>query len=327
MNMLKKRNRSVGSIKNELLQKAREAMLSAVQIYNNPSIQFKSETYIVLSIIAWTYLLHAFYRKRKIDYSYYQVSSAGRKIHDKTKHGAIKHWELERCLDEKECPLHEDVKQNLKFLIGIRHEIEHQMTSKIDDAISGRFQACCINFDRFITSEFGVKFTIRKYLSVSLQFSSLTEPQVKQLQDMTDLPQNIQSFIKKFDDDLPQEVYDSPSYAYRVFFVEKNVNHKGQADKVISFISADSPEAEGLNKSYCVIKERERQKYLPKQIVDMMKKEGFKKINYHHFTCCWKAVDGKNPKNKLGIMIGDRTWFWYEGIIPIIREYCQKNEL
>ena len=78
--MAVKRHRSVGSIKNELLQKSREAMLSAVQIYNNPSIQFKSETYIVLSIIAWTYLLHAYYRKEKIDYSYYKLSPKGRAV-------------------------------------------------------------------------------------------------------------------------------------------------------------------------------------------------------------------------------------------------------
>lgn len=325
--MAKKRNRHVGSIKNELLQKAKEAMLSAVQIYNNPNIQFKSETYIVLSIIAWTYLLHAYYRKEKIDYSYFKKTSGGRKIYDKTKHGAIKHWELERCLDDKNCPLKNDVRQNLKFLIGIRHEIEHQMTSKMDDAISAKFQACCINFDRFARDEFGSKYGIRDYLSVSLQFSSLSEPQIKQLQEMTDLPKNIQSYVRDFDENLPNAIYESPNYAYRVFFVEKIVNHKGQADQVISYISADSPEAEGLNKSYCVIKERERQKYLPKQIVAMMQKEGFKKLNMHHFVCCWKEIDGKNPNKKLGVMIGDRTWYWYEGIIQHVREYCQKNNL
>jgi hypothetical protein len=325
--MVKKRNRKVGSIKNELLQKAKEAMLSAVQIYNNPSIQFKSETYIVLSIIAWTYLLHAYYRKEKIDYSYFKKTAGGRKSYDRTKYGAIKHWELERCLDEKKCPLQDDVKQNLKFLIGIRHEIEHQMTSKIDNAISGKFQACCINFDRFVITEFGSKYSIRDHLSVSLQFSSLSEPQIKQLQEMTDLPKNIESYIKDFDENLSDSIYKSPSYSYRVFFVEKTVNHKGQADQVISFIAADSPEAEDLNKTYCVIKEQERKKYLPKQIVKMMQDEGFKKLNMHHFVRCWKEIDGKNPKNKFGVMIGDSTWYWYESFIPYVRKYCQKNGL
>ena len=42
------RIRRVGSVKQELLQKSKEAALSAVQIFNNPNISFKAETYIVL---------------------------------------------------------------------------------------------------------------------------------------------------------------------------------------------------------------------------------------------------------------------------------------
>lgn len=37
--------------KTELLIKSREAMMSAVQLYNNPQITFKSETFITLAII------------------------------------------------------------------------------------------------------------------------------------------------------------------------------------------------------------------------------------------------------------------------------------
>lgn len=62
---MNKRIRRVGSIKSELLKKSREAALAAVQIFNNPNISFKSESYVVLMIIAWTYLLHAYFRARK----------------------------------------------------------------------------------------------------------------------------------------------------------------------------------------------------------------------------------------------------------------------
>ena len=67
---MNKRNRRVGSIKNELIAKSREAALAAVQIFNSPTFCFKSESYIVLMIIAWTYLLHAYYRREKIEYRY-----------------------------------------------------------------------------------------------------------------------------------------------------------------------------------------------------------------------------------------------------------------
>ena len=69
--MAKKRLRRLYSVTNELLTKSREAALSAVQIFNNPLIQFKSESFIVLMIIAWTYLLHAYYRKSGIEYRYF----------------------------------------------------------------------------------------------------------------------------------------------------------------------------------------------------------------------------------------------------------------
>ena len=64
------RIRTCGSFKIQLIKKSRESALSAVQIFNNPNILFKSETYIVLMIIAWTYLLHAYFKDKKIDYRY-----------------------------------------------------------------------------------------------------------------------------------------------------------------------------------------------------------------------------------------------------------------
>ena len=114
-------------------------MLTAVQIFNNPNIQFKSESYIVLANIAWTYLLHAYFRSNKIEYRYYEQHGQRKKF-DKTKRGAYKYWELERCLNDDNCPIDNVAKSNLKFLIGLRHEIEHQMTTRIDNYLSARFQ-------------------------------------------------------------------------------------------------------------------------------------------------------------------------------------------
>ena len=66
--MTVKRKRRVFSKKNELVEKSREAALTAVGVFNNPLVTFKSETFIVLMNIAWTYLLHAYYRDQNIEY-------------------------------------------------------------------------------------------------------------------------------------------------------------------------------------------------------------------------------------------------------------------
>lgn len=85
-----KRVRRLFSVKEELLKKSREAALAAVQVFNNPNVTFKSETYVVLMNIAWTYLLHAFYRAEKVDYRY-SAEGSKKKQYDRTRSGAFKH--------------------------------------------------------------------------------------------------------------------------------------------------------------------------------------------------------------------------------------------
>lgn len=321
--MTKKRNRKVWSLKEELLIKSREAMLSAVQIFNNPNIQFKSENFIILANISWMYLLHAYYREKKIEYRYFK-QNATRKKFDKTKKGAFKYWELERCLDDGNCPIDNISIANLKFLIGLRHEIEHQMTTRIDDYLSARFQACCLNYNEYVKQLFGDKFGIDKHLSFSLQFSTISEDQAIQLRSFTDLPANIASYINDFDDNMSDEDYNNIRYSYRVLYVPKSVNHKGQADKVIEFLPANSPETETLNKQYVLIKEREKNKYLPSKVVKIIKEKGYPKFSITSHTYLWNRLDGKNPKNKFGFEV-EKVWYWYDSWIEVVENECLKS--
>ena len=318
------RNRKVKSVKTELLTKSREAMLSAVQIFNNPNIQFKSESFIVLSNIAWMYLLHAYYREKKIEYRYHDLVNARKRYH-RTKRGAYKYWELERCLNENESPVDKVTSSNLRFLIGLRHEIEHQMTTKIDDYLSARFQSCCLNYNLYIKKLFDPKYAIDKHLSVSLQFSTINEEQTEKLKEFTDLPKNIATYINDFDDKLTDELYNDIRFSYRVLYVPKSANNKGQADKVIEFIPANTPEAEGLNKEYILIKEKEKQKHLPSNIVALMKEKGFPKFSMHTHTQLWKKMDGKNPSKNFGVSV-EGAWYWYDHWLKIVEEYCLKNK-
>jgi hypothetical protein len=318
-----KRNRKIGSIKTELLTKSREAMLTSVQIFNNPNIQFKSESFIVLSNIAWTYLLHAYYRSNSIEYRYFEMHGQ-RKRFDKTKRGAFKYWELERCLNDDQCPIDNIAKSNLKFLIGLRHEIEHQMTTRIDDYLSARFQACCLNYNEYIKKLFEPELGIDKHLSFSLQFSSITEEHATQLKEFSDLPANISAYINGFDAEISPQEYNDLRYSYRVLYVPKSVNHKGQADKVIEFLPANSPEAEKLNKEYVLIKEKEKPKFLPSKIVALMKEAGYTSFNQHHHTKFWKGMNAKQNGKGFGVQVAT-TWYWYDSWLNEVKKHCQEN--
>lgn len=296
--MASKRNRRIASVADELIAKSREAALAAVQIFNNPQITFKSEIFIVIMCIAWTYLLHAYYRKQQIIYKYFSKNNEKRKYH-RTNAGSYKHWELERCLNDSYSPIDKDTANNLRFLIDLRHEIEHQMTTKIDHFLSARLQACCLNYNCYIKKLFGDNKGIDKYLSFSLQFSSLNEEQVDSLEKAKDLPKNIKKFIEGFDSKLSEDEYHNEKFAYRVFFLPKLVNHKGQADQVIEFIKADSSLANEVNAKYTVIKETEKEKFLPNKIVTMMKEKGFLNFSIREHTTLWQTLEAKDPKNIL----------------------------
>ncbi|MDD2942054.1 MAG: DUF3644 domain-containing protein [bacterium] len=322
---MSKRLRRVGAIKSELLKKSREAALAAVQIFNNPNIGFKSESYVVLMIIAWTYLLHAYFRDQKIEYRYCRQSGKRREF-DRTKHGAYKYWELERCLNDAKCPIDKDTANNLRFLIGLRHEIEHQMTTRIDDILSARFQACGLNYNEYIKKLFGVNNGIERHLSFSLQFSTISTEQKELLEEHPGLPVNIQGYIKDFDTELSDDEFSNPRYAYRILFVPKTANHKGQADRVIEFVQSDSALAEAVNKEYKIIKETEKKKYLPKQIVDLMRSEGYSGFLMHHHTKLWQSLDARNTVKGYGSLVAGTSWHWYERWVDVVRTHCQENK-
>jgi hypothetical protein len=318
-----RRVRRAFSVSGELLTKSREAALAAVQIFNSPLVTFKSEIFIVLMNIAWTYLLHAHYRKERIEYRYFEKRKK-RRIFDKTKAGAKKHWELERCLNDAKSPIDKDATNNLRFLIGIRHEIEHQMTSRLDASLSAKFQACCLNYNEYVKRLFGDKHGIDKHLAFSLQFSSISREQAAAVPPPSAMPSHIKAFVEGFEGSLSEGEFNSPRYAYRVLFVAKTANRKGQADEVIEFVKADSALAADVNRGYTVIRETERPKHLPSGIVKRMKQEGYQCFTMHDHTTLWRAVDAKAAGKGFGVQV-ERAWYWYDRWLEFVRKHCEDN--
>jgi hypothetical protein len=316
-----KRNRTVRSVKRQLIEKAKEAALCAIKVFNDPLIRFKSESYVVLMMIAWTYLLHAYYRSKGIDYRYYRLVNTRRR-YDRTKHGAKKHWELERCLNDDACPLDDAIKTNLRFLIGLRHEIEHQMAAGLDNYLSGRYQACAFNFNSCLKKLFGNAEGLDDHLTYSLQFAQLELDQLGQNTTGEKLPANLRLYVAEFDGTLTHEQYNDPRFSYRLLFKKKLVNRPGQADKVVEFIDPESDLAKTIDKEYWVKKEVERAKYRPKHVVEEMQKAGFTKFRIQpDHRDMWKIEDAKNPAKGYGTDV-EGNWYWYESWIKRCLELC-----
>ena len=312
------------NVKQELLRKSREAALNAVQTFNNPLTTFKAETFIVLMVIAWTYLLHAHYRGEGVEYRYYEQGPKRRKF-TKTKSGAFKYWELGNCLGESACPLDESTIRNLHFLIGLRNEIEHHQAVGSDERFAERYLACCLNYERYICQLFGEQQSLGSAAAFTLQFRDITANRTTEEAE-TPLPSNVAKYVQEFDALLSDEEFNSPHFRCRLLFVPIVTGKEAQAHQVIQFVPYDSELANSVRKAYqqVVLKEVERPKYLPTKIVEIMQSEGFAGFKIRQHTQLWQSRDAKNPGKGFGVLLA-HTWYWYERWLDEVRKHCAAN--
>jgi hypothetical protein len=267
-------------------------------------------------------MLHAHYRRKHIEYRYF-TKSGKRRSFEKTKYGAFKYWELERCLSDKANPIDKDAANNLRFLIGLRNEIEHQMTKALDGYLSGRYQACALNYNFYLKKLFGKRFGLDEYLTYSIQFSELTDEQLSGTKPEASVPERLRSYVTEFDSALTHDEYNSPKFSYRLLFKKKLVNRPGQADRVVEFIDPNSSLAKTIDKEYWVKKEVERPKYSAKHVVAEVQKAGFPKFRVHHdHTNMWKSEDARDPAKGYGVGV-ENSWFWYESWVKRCIDLCE----
>jgi hypothetical protein len=269
-------------------------------------------------IIAWTYLLHAYFRGQKVDYRYYKEKGK-RKVYERIE-GRFRNWELKACLQHTTCPLDRNTSNNLLFLIGLRNEIEHARASQLDSFLSGRYQACALNFNHYLVDLFGEEYRLDTQLAYSIQFSELSFQQAEALAQAEEgIPRAVRSYIATFDDALNEEEFNSDRYSYRVLFSKKLTGKRGQADRTIEFVAADSDLAETINHEYWVQKEVEKPKFRPTEIINKVREAGFPSFGMHQHTELWKSFNAKDPSKGYGVEVSG-SWYWYDRWMEFVVE-------
>src|SRR5258708_10424019 len=318
--------RRIYSEKRDLVEKAREAMLSAVQIYNNPLMSFKTESFIVLAVIAWTYMLHAHYRSKRVEYRYF-AKMGTRKRFMRNADGSIRYWDLSECLSKDACPLDINTRNNLRFLIGLRHQVEHKKGSGLDSYLSARYQACALNFNFYLKELHGKRYGLDQSLALSLQFAELDDTQSKIMKDIENLiTEEIKSYVSAFDNSLSGAEIESERFAYRLLFTRVFAKRKGQADRVIEFIDPKSDMAKSIAKEYWVKEETEKPRLSAPQVGQKVRAAGIKAFGMHQHTLFWKARDGKNPDKGFGTTVV-KTWYWYQNWLAFVIDELTKEKI
>jgi hypothetical protein len=258
----------------ERLIRAREAMIVAVQIFNSPMLKFKTEIFAVLAQIAWTYLMHEYYDRRKVKI----VGEDGRSLL------------LGQMLRRDDCPLSAGIKRNLDAMTTIRNEVEHKVLGRGDLTFLPIFQACCLNFDKTISDLFGAALSLQSELAFSLQFAKMTIEQLSGLQKYA-IPEYIQALDGRLQEGLTEEELADLEYQFRVVYT---LDSASKSRTHIQFVHPDS--AEGKEISNVLVKYKSADDlypYKPGLVAILVSQRSGRKFTGHNHTQTWRLYSAR----------------------------------
>lgn len=237
---------------NQLLEKAKDSYTLAISIYNNPKTVFRTSGFLVMIMIAWTSVLHAYFEKNKIKYFYVVEKIKKIKIIDGQEYfyyerpkskkfikrdNENKAWELTECIKKVFLDKHPAIWSNLDLLYRLRNKIEHRFLPQIDAEVLGECQACVLNFEKFIVTNFGVKHSTMGDFHIPLQMMY----EIKKL-PTTKNDQDIINFIKEYRNLIINDIENSQEFVSKFYLIPKIGNNKNSSDHALEFVKFNTPE-------------------------------------------------------------------------------------
>lgn len=296
-----------------LLESSINSAITAVETYNRPNTNFRIENYIILMVIAWTKLFHAYFQATIGSRYFYKEKNGRYKKID----GERKAWELKECIkyyqkDNSTTPLSDAVIANLHFFIGIRNKIEHRHwnSSELDILLFGECQSLLYNFENLIIHLFGETYSLNTCLAYALQFSHLraqaqmTSQKSLLSKDMMD----IKKYIDKYKADLSQAVYDSQEFSIKLLQIPKvsNTNRTDLAIEFVNWSAIDENDRENYDKITTIIKDKIIKRNVsnanllkPSRVIALLEQKTGRKISTNLHSMLWKSFDIRPPHNSL----------------------------
>lgn len=215
-----------------MLEKAKESAMLAIEVYNKPATKFRSGGYIVLMCIAWTSLFQAYFYREKIKPIYKDKNGRFKRVN-----GELFYWELQECVKKYFKTENSAIRKNIEFFIPLRNKLEHKFMPEIDPDIFAECESFLLNFDKIIEKEFGEEHRLRETLSFALQLfptSSAFSDCIKSTKDS----EAVINYIKKYRHSISTDILNSGEYAFKAFLIQV-ANHDSEDALPIQFMAYD----------------------------------------------------------------------------------------
>lgn len=218
-----------------LLAKSREAALAALRVYNDPLAQFRTETFAVLMVTAWNSLFQAICERDGTDY----IAREG----DGTTPQQID--SRDKVVDTRDLMTlaiggddMEAVRANIDFWIGLRNQVAHRYIPTLDPVVVPEAQSLLLNYENTVVAEFGEDAQLGDRLTVPLHLTGFrNDAATKSLKELqARLPPDVNDYLARHRQSLPNEVVRSPEYSMRVYLVSVAANRANQADATLQCI-------------------------------------------------------------------------------------------
>lgn len=274
--------------------------MAGVQIFNAPTFEFKTPSFLVHMVIAWTSLIHAVFEEQGLHYWYKDPNGD-----DVVRNGHKMHWDLSQSAKMffNEFP-NGPVQKNLELFVELRNEVEHRFAPEFDLDFSDECQACLLNFERQLVESFGEYFSVGTKVAIPLQLSrTASKAKLDALRELhCEDYEALRDRLDVFRASLDEKVYGSQDYAFRVFLVPKPANRASASDMSVEFLNATdiaSTDLADLQRSIALIKTKQipvvnRGLLKPSQVVALVQVVE-PRFRTHEHTLAWKAFKVRPP--------------------------------
>ena len=253
----------------ERLIKSREAMKLAVHVFNSPTLSFRAETFSLLAVTAWTYLV--------IEYSFREGMPTERK-----NGSAIS---LSDFLSSKGCPFSSGVRENLKALVKVRDLTAHRILGPFEDSWICLFQASCLNFEREIVRLFDSRLSLSAEMSFAIQFTGLSIGQAIGMA-ASELPEKVASINKEVFSGLPESLLNDQEFQFSVVYTTVD---SSKSKAAIQFVSPET--SAGKEISNVLVKMRPSHithPYRPSDVVNKVIEKTGRNFNMSMHSDAWR---------------------------------------
>lgn len=157
-------------LEEKLTDKAKEAFLLAIEVYNKPTIRYRVEGFSFFICNAWELMLKAYMIKRFGDESIYYKDNPERTL------------SLENCIQKVFTNDKDPLRRNLEKILELRNTGTHFIVEEYEMVYIPLFQAAVFNFMDKMKAFHDVdmhEFIPRNFLTLAISFSGLDMDEVR----------------------------------------------------------------------------------------------------------------------------------------------------